>query len=146
MDEARARAMAAVDPELIGALAAIPDFDGLTSDNLADFRALMAGSEIPLGRSDGIETRAVAFGEDERVRGLLYVPDAPRGAILNIHGGGYVMGTANREDAAMRSLAAARPPPALTPRTAIDRRSYPSPAAASCRYLRPSRQSPSAAG
>lgn len=107
MDEARARAMAAVDPELIGALAAIPDFDGLTSDNLADFRALMAGSEIPLGRSDGIETRAVAFGEDERVRGLLYVPDAPRGAILNIHGGGYVMGTANREDAAMRSLAAA---------------------------------------
>lgn len=107
MDEARARAMAAVDPELIGALAAIPDFDGLARDNLPDFRALMAASDVPLGPSDGIETRAVAFGEDVQVQGLLYVPEAPRGAILNIHGGGYVMGTASREDAAMRALAAA---------------------------------------
>jgi triacylglycerol lipase len=107
MDEARARAMAVVDPELIGALAAIPDFDGLTRENLADFRVLMAGSDVPLGLSDGIETRAVAFGEDVQVLGLLYVPEAPRGAILNIHGGGYVMGTASREDAAMRALAAA---------------------------------------
>lgn len=107
MDEARARALAAVDPELIGALSAIPDFDGLAPDNLAHFRGLMAGSEIVLGHSDGIETRAIAFGEGGAVRGLLYVPEGPRGAILNIHGGGYVMGTASREDGAMRALAAA---------------------------------------
>src|SRR3546814_3128964 len=66
MDEARARALAAVDPELIGALAAIPDFDDLALDNLAHFRGLMAGSEIALGHSDGIETRSIAFGEDRK--------------------------------------------------------------------------------
>lgn len=97
------------DPELRPALAQLPNFDTLSADSLAGFRALM--SEAPQATEDDVQVDVSRVEVAGGVSALLYRPtsiaaDHRRPAMLNIHGGGFVMGTAIREDAAMRALCA----------------------------------------
>ncbi len=98
-----------VDPELRAALAAIPDLAGLSLDTLPAVRASLAGEPLPpappglhIGR-----VRVPVGADQPDVDGILYRPEAtgPVPAILNLHGGGFVAGTIEREDAGMRLLA-----------------------------------------
>jgi acetyl esterase/lipase len=95
-----------VDPELVPALSAIPDFDTLCLDNLAEFRTIM-GEATPVAGSPLLDVQWIEVAPG--IGALLYVParlgsDRRPCAMLNIHGGGFVMGTAAREDALMREL------------------------------------------
>ena len=100
-----------VDPDLRAALAVLPDFGSLTSETLPAVRQLLAAT-TPLDPPIGLTVEAVSLPGAHgapKVTGLLHRPatSGPHAAILNLHGGGYVAGTAEREDAAMRSLALA---------------------------------------
>lgn len=99
-----------VDPDLRAATGALPDLGGLSEANLSQVRALLAGEPPRLGITDGIEVSWVTIaglaGEPD-CTGLLYRPVGRQGqlpAVLNVHGGGYVAGSAQREDARMRAL------------------------------------------
>ena len=99
-----------VHPSLVPALEFIPpfatDIAGL-AENRAMFAAMMELPPAP----EGVERAAVAVpgldgGPD--VRGLLYRPTgaAPRVTILNLHGGGFVMGHPEMGDLRNAALAA----------------------------------------
>lgn len=97
-----------VDPELVAALAAIPNFDTLTAETLADFRSIM-GEAAPTDANDTVAVERIEISSS--LSALLYRPSRPMlaepaPAMLNIHGGGFVMGTAAREDVLMRDLCA----------------------------------------
>jgi triacylglycerol lipase len=99
-----------VDQDLKGALDVLPDLSTLSLATLAEVRALLALRPSP--RTCGAERGAVQVpsdGAQPAVSGLLYRPrgTALRAAILHLHGGGMVAGTAARDDAAMRKLALA---------------------------------------
>lgn len=100
-----------VDPELFAALAAFADYNALTAETLLRFRSALR--EGPPADPDlGVVVEQIQI--DKSVSGLLYRPgaliDATRAhsaatpAMLNIHGGGFVMGGADRDDALMRTL------------------------------------------
>lgn len=99
-----------VDPDLRACISRLPDLGALSEGNLPQVRALLAGEPPQLGITDGIEVSWVTItglsGEPD-CAGLLYRPVGCPGqlpAVLNMHGGGYVAGSAQREDADMRTL------------------------------------------
>lgn len=101
--------LSSVDPELRAALSVIPDLSGLSDDTLADMRSLTAGGPVGSG-DEAVSIRPVSIrvpGRDDLLPAFLYSPVAAggvQGAILNIHGGGFVMGDAAREDGAAQDL------------------------------------------
>ena len=100
-----------VDPDLRPALAILPDLSGLSLASLPAIRDGLARTpplDPPVGLS--LETVTIpASGGAPAISGLLHRPAAagPHAAILNLHGGGFVAGTAEREDGAMRMLSVA---------------------------------------
>jgi len=86
-----------VDPELLPLLEGFPDIP-LNSETLPPFRAAVAEMSAlpdPASHPDvTVEEISVARpGGGGEVRCLLFRPSAtPKGALLHIHGGGYVMG------------------------------------------------------
>jgi triacylglycerol lipase len=93
-------------------LGKLPDLDRLSEQRLPEVRALLQGEPARLGDDDGVAVSRVLVPRglgNTGVPALLYQPKAAAGerrpALLNIHGGGYVAGSAQREDAAMRELA-----------------------------------------
>ena len=103
-----------VDPELLPLLDSFPPLS-LSRESLPGVRAAMDEQTPPLlwGEADSeVDVAAVtvpgpAGAPDVRV--LLYRPraDANGAALLHIHGGGYVLGTADRSDPANRAIARA---------------------------------------
>lgn len=101
-----------VDPDLRSALAALPDLASLSDQTLPALRASMSGG--PLAEApDGLEISRIAIKASHDapdVSALLYRPTATsagRPALLYLHGGGYVSGSAQRDDLAVRDLALA---------------------------------------
>lgn len=108
MTELAADRMALVDPDLRAALAVLPNLADLSADTLPQVRIALAGAPLapaPDGVSISTVTIPGPLGQPD-VAALLYCPsgDSLRAAILNIHGGGFVAGSAEREDPDMRVL------------------------------------------
>lgn len=101
-----------VDPDLRAYVGALPDLGVLSETTLPEIRAMLGGEPPILGCSDDIEVSAIrvpGLAGDPDIPALVYGPANGKGllpAILNIHGGGYVAGSAQREDAQMRALVA----------------------------------------
>ncbi len=105
-----------VDPQLRPLLSALPALGALSAETLAAMRTLLGGGEIAAGH-DSLSIERVMLtpaecgsGSSVPVSAVLYCPRSAknqRPALLNIHGGGYVAGSAARDDAAMRELAVA---------------------------------------
>jgi acetyl esterase/lipase len=98
-----------VDPELLPVLEALPLFN-LSMESLPEMRAARAA----IGAGDQgfpgliFERRVVQAPDGAEVRVNLFRPErpaAPRPAILHIHGGGYVLGTADMTNAANAATA-----------------------------------------
>ena len=102
---------AMVDPELIPALDSIPALGDLSQATLDHFRNALSATVAEALDYDRLVIEHVIIpgtGDQPDIAGILYRPNAarkPGAALLNLHGGGYVMGSAAREDGAMRSLA-----------------------------------------
>jgi acetyl esterase/lipase len=104
--------LAAVASDLRVVLEKLPDLSALSVQKLPAIRALLQGEPARLGDDAGVTVSRVLVPRgqgNDGVPALLYQPAATAGvrcpAVLNIHGGGYVAGAAQREDAAMRELA-----------------------------------------
>lgn len=99
-----------VDPGLRAALAAIPNFDTLDDSTLPGFREALKGAPVDLAgsRHVSVEFVTVQGANGHQVPCVLHRPRAQgrSPAILNIHGGGFVVGDAAREEPAMRALSA----------------------------------------
>lgn len=102
-------ALSHVDPDLRGVLESLPDLAGLSDATLAAVRVALAGVPAVLGPApSGLVASRVTIKRHGAppLSALLYEPPAtaatPRPGLLDLHGGGYVAGTAQREDAAMR--------------------------------------------
>lgn len=103
-----------VDPELTGLLDAFPPL-GLANTPLDSVRAAIGAMSPPpqLGDGDGLRVEALSvpgLNGDPPVGILLYRPTDRRSrcpALLHIHGGGHVMGSASGSDPANRALARA---------------------------------------
>lgn len=100
--------MALVDPDLRAALTLLPDLGNLSPETLPQVRMALAGKP-PQPEPDGLTITTVAIpgppGQPD-VAALLYLPssDGLRAAMLNLHGGGFVAGSIQREDPEMRRL------------------------------------------
>lgn len=101
-----------VDLELLPILDIFQPVD-LSNDALAELRAGVVDSYAALPRPDFpvlCETLEIAgFGDGASIRLLAYTPRSctgRAGAILHIHGGGFVLGTAEIADLANRELSA----------------------------------------
>ena len=100
-----------VDPDLRSALELLPNLGSLSADTLESVRALLAEGRptepVPGVTSEWIDIPGEADGTT--LRALLHRPDkpGPHPAVLNLHGGGFVAGTAAREDGPMQALCAA---------------------------------------
>ncbi|MBA3870816.1 MAG: alpha/beta hydrolase [Anaerolineae bacterium] len=98
-----------VDPELVAILEYIPDTT-LTNDNLKEIRAMSARAFADLPPFDGftMSERLIPGAEGAPdVRVVVYLPTRVQGAVpvlLWLHGGGYIMGSANAEDATIKSI------------------------------------------
>ena len=104
--------LAAVDPELRPTLAVMPDLDQLSHATLPAIRTMLQGTPVTLGATGSVTVSRVAIPSMDgaaAVSALLYQPlngsGVPVPALLNIHGGGFVAGSAQREHAAMCILA-----------------------------------------
>jgi triacylglycerol lipase len=103
----------AVDSDLRPALAIMPNLEGI-AERLPAIREMLQGDPVRLGVDGQITVTRVTLPSKQgspEVPALLYQPQRwPDGALapalLNIHGGGFVAGSAQREDLAMRSVAA----------------------------------------
>ena len=107
--------------DLVAALDALPDLGQLDAESLPAFRAARAGAPPVLDSDGEIEVREVEVPTPTggTATGLLYLPASAgpsRPALLNIHGGGYVLGSPRREDAGTRLLVRALGCVALVPR------------------------------
>jgi triacylglycerol lipase len=111
-----------VDPDLVPALALVPDLNDLDDRSLPRYRAALAGATASLGKDGDVEVREVEMPRRDggSVQALLYVPvgegTGRLPALLNVHGGGYVLGSPWREDVAMRAFVRALGCAALSPR------------------------------
>ena len=96
-----------VDPDLIPALALVPDLDRLSDATLPAIREALGAPAPALGDDGTVTVHRVEITSHGGA--LVYAPSAaattPRPALLNIHGGGFVAGSIAREDAVMRELA-----------------------------------------
>jgi triacylglycerol lipase len=104
--------LAAVDPDLRSTLAVMPDLDQLSQTTLPAIRTMLQGETVTLGATGTVTVSRVAIPSMNgaaAVSALLYQPLKTSGdpipALLNIHGGGFVAGSAQREHAAMCILA-----------------------------------------
>lgn len=104
-----------VDPDLRAVVGLLPDLSGLSEASLPAVRTAVSGVPAALGTDEnGVMVRRVEIpGLDGAppVSALLYEPaqtspPSRRPAVLELHGGGYVAGTAQRDDRAMRLFAA----------------------------------------
>lgn len=103
-----------VDPELLALLDSIPPLD-LSVETLAQRRAMQAqlrrqwaAGVAPSAEVDRIERVICGPRDAPHVRVLIYSPRnalTPRPALLQLHGGGYVMGSPEADDACNRMLA-----------------------------------------
>ena len=89
-----------IDPDLLPGLDLMPSLE-LTSDSLPMIREGMAqmSAMMPDPENSGVSWRAASLRSPEghELGGMIYTPDGlagPLPAILHIHGGGYVMGSA----------------------------------------------------
>lgn len=103
-----------VAPELVVGLEFFPEID--FSAGIAPFRQTMPARPQPplpeaLQQVSCTERMLPGLPGQPEVRVLHYVPpgraERPRPAVLHIHGGGYVLGQADMNDASNRALAAA---------------------------------------
>ncbi len=101
-----------VDPELVTLLDQIPA-PVLTSENLGRIRAMSARPAAHVSQISGLSVSerfipSPAGAPDVRV--LLYQPTSlpgPLPALLWLHGGGYIMGSADAEDLMVKSIVSA---------------------------------------
>lgn len=101
-----------VDPEMLSGLDFFPD-PASSSEALPHMRqvydALFAAAPIPEGVRVDVEERRIAGAEGHEIGVLIYKPDvtsSPRPAVLHIHGGGYVIGSAKMNHASNIMMAA----------------------------------------
>ncbi len=99
-----------VDPELRAVLGLLPNLGALSAETLPAMRASLA--PMPLVEAPpGLSIRRVeipGLNGEPAVSGLLYGPQGTEGlrpALLHLHGGGYVGGSAQRDDPAVRQMA-----------------------------------------
>ena len=87
-----------IDPELLPALEQLPTLN-ITRDNIVKLRAAMASQPVPPSSVQVDEERAVVPAEEGGVDVYIYrksnKPD--QAAVLWIHGGGYILGSADDE-------------------------------------------------
>ncbi len=99
-----------IDPELRAVLGLLPNFGALSAETLPAMRASLAPTPL-LDAPPALSIRRVeipGLDGEPAVSGLLYLPLATerhRPAILHLHGGGYVSGSAQRDDPAVRLMA-----------------------------------------
>ena len=89
-----------IDPELLDALEQMPSLD-ITRDNVSDVRAVLASSPKPPTSVQVLEESNVILTDDGEVPVIIYrkTGRANQPALLWIHGGGYILGTADDERA-----------------------------------------------
>ena len=106
--------LARVDPDLRAVVKLLPDLSRLSAASLPSVRTAIAGAPAVLGRdADGVNVTRIeipGLKGGPSVSALLYEPPTPpdrtrRPALLDLHGGGYVAGTAQREDGTLRLFA-----------------------------------------
>src|SRR6266568_8295499 len=104
-----------VDPELVASLDMFPALE-LTEETVVQVRAMMEEMSsqrpnLPAFPDISVSERFVPGPEGAPdVRVLVYLPTtarAPLPALLWIHGGGYVIGTADQEDLGVKSIVSA---------------------------------------
>ena len=105
-----------VDPELAGSLDMFPTVE-LTNEMVVQMRAMMEemrsnmAPNLPTFPDISVSEHLVPGPEGSPlVRVLLYVPttvQVPLPALLWIHGGGYVLGTADQDDVTVKSIVSA---------------------------------------
>lgn len=99
-----------VDPQLRAVLGLLPNLGNLSAATLPAMRASLAPApvvEAPLGLSIR-RVEIPGLDGEPVVSGLLYEPEVTgrqRPALLHLHGGGYVGGSAQRDDPAVRLMA-----------------------------------------
>ena len=100
-----------VDPELLSLLETFPPMT-LTTEALPGVREAMRGMLPPLAPAPpgmAVEELSIPASEGHPLRVLVYRPTgraAPVPAVLDIHGGGYVVGAPEMDDARNRHLCA----------------------------------------
>lgn len=102
-----------VDPALLPGLDLMPALD-LSVEGLPATRAAFdAGTDaqpVPEGIGTTVREEVIAGGDGQPLKLLVYIPPSAAGAlaaVLHIHGGGYVLGSARMSDIANRYLARA---------------------------------------
>ena len=91
-----------LDPELATALEQMPlSFSGITADNIGIVREAMAAMRPPEVETDVVVERRSVPTSDGNVVVYIYHrnPTQPQPALLWIHGGGYIVGTAEDDRA-----------------------------------------------
>lgn len=101
-----------VDPELVAILDQIPT-PVLTAETLRQIRAMSFRASADLSQSSALSVseRFIPGREGAPdVRVLVYLPNSVQGAIpalLWLHGGGYILGSADAEDVMVKSIVSA---------------------------------------
>jgi len=92
---------ARLDPELAAALEQMPlSFAGITPENVHVVREMMAAMRVPVPTDVAMEQQSVPTADGE-VAVYIYHrnPSSPQPALLWIHGGGYIVGSAEDDRA-----------------------------------------------
>jgi len=92
---------ARLDPELAAALEQMPlSFAGITPENVHVVREMMAAMRVPVPTDVTVEQQSVPTADGE-VAVYIYHrnPSSPQPALLWIHGGGYIVGSAEDDRA-----------------------------------------------
>lgn len=94
----------AVNQMVLGAMRAATPWHEMAPTDLRD---LLTGGEGPLGSpvySDAAQVRTIP-GPAGDIELRMFVPPSPAGVYLHIHGGGWVIGSADGQDATLESIA-----------------------------------------